>query len=375
MGYKILMTLNGLDIGGAETHVAELALELHRRGYEVLLASNGGSYVSELEAAGLRHFQVPMNRRSLGAMCESRKRLIRIVEEEHPDIVHAHARIPGYLCGQLQKEYQFPFVATAHWVFQTGFILNRLTNWGEHTLAVSEDIKAYLMENYGIPENRITVTVNGIDTHKFSPETDGAAAAQELGLDPGRPILGTVSRLDPDRSMVAGQLIELAPRLAEEIPGLQILIVGGGGDYAALSERAEAQNRAIGSACICMTGPRTDIHRMNALCDGFVGVSRAALEAMSSAKPVILAGNEGYEGIFTPDGYETAKASNFCCRNAPLPEDEVLFRDIVTLLRMDAEARSRLGVFGREVILRDYSVSRMADDCEQVYRRFLSGNS
>lgn len=362
------MALNGLDIGGAETHVTELSLELQRRGHRVLLASNGGSYVQELEAMGLRHFQVPMNSRSFEAMNTSRKRLRRIVEEERPDIVHAHARIPGYLCGQLQKKYHFPFVTTAHWVFHTNFVLNRVTNWGSYTLAVSEDIKTYLMKNYGIPDSRITVTVNGIDTRRFSPDADGSAAARELGLDPGRPILGTVSRLDPDRSLAAGQLIALAPRLAEAIPGLQLLIVGGGQDFAALSARAAEQNRAIGSACIHMTGPRTDICRLNALCDVFVGVSRAALEAMSMEKPVILAGNEGYEGIFSPDGYEAAKASNFCCRSAPPTEEEVLFRDIAALFQMEEAERRKLGAFGRSVVLKDYSVARMADDCEAVYR-------
>ena len=43
--YKILMTTMGLDIGGAETHIVELAKELTKRGYDVSVASNGGVYV------------------------------------------------------------------------------------------------------------------------------------------------------------------------------------------------------------------------------------------------------------------------------------------------------------------------------------------
>ena len=31
MKYKILMTLMGLNIGGAETHVVELSKELHKK--------------------------------------------------------------------------------------------------------------------------------------------------------------------------------------------------------------------------------------------------------------------------------------------------------------------------------------------------------
>ncbi|MCD8143978.1 MAG: glycosyltransferase family 4 protein [Oscillospiraceae bacterium] len=371
MGYKVLMALNRLDIGGAETHVAELSLELQRRGWEVILASNGGAYVPKLEAAGMRHFQVPMSRRSWGDIHASQKQMEQIIREEKPDIVHAHARIPGYVCGRVQSKLDFPFVTTAHWVFHTNFLLNRITNWGQRTIAVSEDIKSYLIENYGVPAEHITVTINGIDTSTFSPETSAEPLAQELGLDLSRPVLGTVSRLDPDRSQAAKLLLELAPRLAHEIPGIQLLVVGGGGDYPEMQRKADELNRAAGKPYVYMTGPRTDIKRAVAACDGFVGVSRAALEAMSAAKPVILAGNEGYQGIFTADKLEEARGSNFCCREAPAMEQETLCRDVLALLRMSDGERRALGDFGRQVIQAEYSVSRMADDCERVYRSVL----
>ena len=51
---KILMVLMGLEIGGAETHVVELSLTLQKRGWEVLVASNGGVYEKTLEEHGIR---------------------------------------------------------------------------------------------------------------------------------------------------------------------------------------------------------------------------------------------------------------------------------------------------------------------------------
>ena len=45
---KILMTLMGLEIGGAETHVVELSKELRARGYDIVVASSGGVYEREL---------------------------------------------------------------------------------------------------------------------------------------------------------------------------------------------------------------------------------------------------------------------------------------------------------------------------------------
>lgn len=57
---KILMATMGLDIGGAETHIVELAKELKAEGHDIVVASNGGVYVPEIVAAGIRHYQVPM---------------------------------------------------------------------------------------------------------------------------------------------------------------------------------------------------------------------------------------------------------------------------------------------------------------------------
>ncbi len=105
---KILMATMGLDIGGAETHIVELAKELKAEGHDIVVASNGGVYVPEIVAAGIRHYQVPMHRRDAGCMLRSRKLLKEIIRTERPDVVHAHARIPAFLCGTLQHRMKFP---------------------------------------------------------------------------------------------------------------------------------------------------------------------------------------------------------------------------------------------------------------------------
>ena len=61
---KILMATMGLGIGGAETHIVELSKELTHQGHQVVIVSNGGVYVPEVEAAGIRHYEAPLNRRS-----------------------------------------------------------------------------------------------------------------------------------------------------------------------------------------------------------------------------------------------------------------------------------------------------------------------
>ena len=199
-------------------------------------------------------------------------------------MVHSHARIPSFLCGLLHKKMNFAFVTSCHGVYQVSRTLKLLSNWGEHTLAVSEDIRNYLMKQYGLPEERITVTINGIDTKKFSPAVSGAELRAELGLGDG-PVIGHVSRLDQTSSHTARQLIALAPRLSRAFPGVRLLIVGGGDAYKELSAQAREVNRTLGRDCLVLTGPRTDVNRIAAACDLFVGVSRAALEAMAAGRP------------------------------------------------------------------------------------------
>ena len=137
-GKRILMTLTRFDIGGAETHVLELSLELKRMGYYVVVASNGGVYEKNLHEAGIKHYRVPMHSKRPFEVKKSLKLLSDIIKNEKIEIVHAHGRIPAFLCGVLKKRMAFTFVTTAHWVFDTSLGLKYITNWGEKVIAVSE---------------------------------------------------------------------------------------------------------------------------------------------------------------------------------------------------------------------------------------------
>lgn len=365
----ILMATMGMDIGGAETHIVELSKELNRRGYRVIVASNGGVYVPELEQAGIECVSVPMNRRSPWPMLQSLVKMRRLIKKERPDVVHAHARIPGFLCGILHKFMHFPFVTTAHWVFDTGGILGKLTNWGERTIAVSDDIKAYLWDNYGIPGEHVTVTINGIDTEKFSPAVSGAGVRRELNIPPDAVCVSSVSRLDDSRAFAARCLIDIAPQLAQRFPGLHLLIAGGGDVYDELKAKADAVNAQVGYEMLHLPGARTDINEIVAAGDVFVGVSRAALEAMAGGKAVIIAGNEGYHGIFGPEKLDEAMLGNFCCRGLPACTPEGLLADLTELLQSGPAAWAAQGAYNRQVIFDHYSVARMAEDALTAYRQ------
>ena len=327
-GLNVMLSLMQLDIGGAETHVVELAKELKRMGFNPIITSNGGVYVKELEEAGIKHYRVPLQNKNPFNMIKSVRLLKKIITDEKIDLVHSHARIPSFILGKLHKFMKFPFVTSALWVFTTKYGLKYITDWGEKTVAVSEDIKTYLMDNYKIPESNIRVTINGIDTEKFSPDTDVSDIRKEFDINEDDTVIVYVSRMDESRSLVAKHLISVAEEIDKFTDKLKIVIVGDGDDFANVSAMTEKVNKKIGRKCISLAGARTDINKFAALADLFVGVSRAALEAMAACKPVIIAGNEGYIGLFEEDKLGVGIDTNFCCRGCVESSPEILLHDI-----------------------------------------------
>ena len=373
-GLRILIATMQLGIGGAETHIVELSKELHRQGCNVIVASNGGDYVKELEEVGIKHYRVPLQNKNPLNMAKAAKLLKKIIISENIDIVHSHARIPSFILGRLHKSMGFPFVTTAHWVFNTGYGLKYITDWGEKTVAVSEDIKKYLMDNYKIPSGDIRVTINGIDTDKFSAETECDGIKAELGIKENDTVITYISRLDESRSLAAKQLIEVVPDLDKKIPNLKVIIVGGGDDFSKVTEMTKKANAKTGREAIVLTGPRTDINKLIAPCELFIGVSRSALEAMAAQKPVIIAGNEGYIGLFDETKLDVGIDTNFCCRGCEMSSPELIKRDILKYFSMDKSEQDKIGKYGRDLIKREYSVGRMAEDTLKVYGWALEKN-
>ncbi len=364
---KVLMATMKLDIGGAETHIVELSKALKRRGIDVYVASSGGAYEKELIDAGITHIYVPMSAKKPSDVMTSYKTLKNLILKEKFDVVHGHARIPCFILSLIRKSVNFRFVTTAHWVFSLRFPYKYISKWGDRSLAVSEDIKKYLIDNYGIKPGNIRVTINGIDTGKFSKHTDYSDAAAEFDLKPDKRRIVYVSRMDTDRSLAAHMLISVAEKLDEEIDNLEILIVGGGNDFENMKSAAENVNTKLGKKLIKYTGSRTDINKLVASGEIFVGVSRAALEAMAAEKPCIIAGNEGYIGIFGEDKLGVSIDTNFCCRGCAPTEPNKLFDDIVTLMKMSDAEREAIGSYSKQIIERYYSIETMADDAMKMY--------
>ena len=385
---KILICTDAMGYGGAETHILSLAGELTKSGHRVTVAAPRGALANALPA-GVKFVPLPPFRRTPWGLLRSRRRLAKLAHSGF-DIIHAHARLPALLLRVAARRNHIPLVVTAHAMFRMTPLLARLSVWGERTIAVSQDIKQMLADRCGLWPDHISVISNGIDTTRFCPRPSTTMAEisaelctvtptetenfpQNVPQATGFPHIIFVSRLDHDCSSAASALCRLAGRLRGEFSGATITIVGGGDRYTELASLAELMNTVCGDRVVRMTGARGDIESLLRQADIFVGVSRAAMEAAACGLPVILAGDEGYGGIFAPDESESiADSTNLCARAAPKTDtkalSELLFADICRLARLDVEQRKKLGLAGREFIIRHHSASAAAEKTLEVYR-------
>ena len=353
---KILMLLMGLEIGGAETHVVELSKELTRMGHKITVASAGGVYENEITDFGISHIRLPLDSKTPFSLLKSYFCLKKLIKKENFDIVHAHARIPAFICGKLARRMGFKFITTAHFDFKVTPFFKRTSEWGEYQLAVSQDLKNYLVKNYDANPDNISVTINGIDTEKFNASRNVDKLINELGLNSDAKRVLYVGRIDEEVAEAALLLAENAHKIAKRVPGTQIIIVGGGSAFDKLSVLADKSNILAGYNCVTLTGPRTDIADFTALCDVFVGVSRAALEAMAAKRPTVLAGAQGYMGVFSEEKLERAISNNFTCRGEAKTTGELIVNDVCKLLESDKDTLDSIGEYNHSVVKEYYSV-------------------
>ena len=320
---KILILTDHMDIGGAETHIAQLAQTLLSCDQEVIIASSGGKTADRLEKIGIQQIRLPLGTHSPVKWLLLRHKIRALIKHEGIEVAHAHARVPALLIHGVRR-LGCAEIVTAHAKFKAGPLRRLLSRWGEKSIAVSEDLRTYLHNVYQIPMQRIVVIPNGIDLAHFHK------SGKESAQDTFRILFA--SRLDEDCSLGAELLCEIAPLLAKQIRGLHITIVGGGNKMPEIAERASKINHALGFCCVSLVGRVEDIAPLLREQDVFIGVSRAALEAAASSCSVILCGNEGYGGILTVDTFFDASLSNFCARGKDKPCADRLLADILTLV-------------------------------------------
>lgn len=191
---KILLLIDSMETGGAETHLELLARELADMGHGVTVASAGGQLCKQLAVRkGINCITLPPFAdkinfytfvRFLCRLRRVRKVLLEILTDWKPDVVHAHTRRTAFIAKNICKRYGIPLVVTAHARFSMKFPKKLLSSWGDTTVAVSSDIKNHLVLN-GVPQEKITVIRNGVavtEKNPFTPNGIGGGKNEENSI-------------------------------------------------------------------------------------------------------------------------------------------------------------------------------------------------
>ncbi len=214
-----------------------------------------------------------------------------------------------------------------------------------------------LLQEHGVPPERITVIHNGTDPDFFHP-MDAQDLRDELGLDHQKVVL-TISRLVRRKGI--DTVLRALPQVAHQIPGVRYLIGGSGPDR----DRLEALSRELhlsDRVQFLGTIPNEDLHRYYNACDVFVmpscedrphveGFGIAFLEANACGKPVIGAWSGGI-----PDAVRHGETGLLV-----EPDDEAELAAAMLRLLRDAPLAARLGRNGRQRVRDEASWDHVAD--------------
>lgn len=365
MGKHIALLCMSLNIGGAETHIYELAKALTAQGHTVTVFSNGGVYADALQQEGIRHIKTPLHTKTASSLLTSYRILKQEFKTNRPSVVHSHTRISNFIGGMVCRKLHLPMVTTVHFNFRCNFFFRRFSDWGQRALAVSEDLKTYLVKNYQYNPAHVALTVNGIDMERFKKQ-DASAFRASLGIAPEEKMILMVSRLDKEASIHVSRFLDIAPKVFKRVPDSRLVIVGNGKLYRDFERRAEEINRALGKEFILMQGAKTNIEEYTAAADLFVGISRSALEAMASKVPTVLLGNLGYLGLYSDAIQKECIETNLTCRGYPYPKEEALI-DLVCgcLTGKDLSTETEEGY---RLVQNHFSIHIMADSALAQYQ-------
>jgi glycosyltransferase involved in cell wall biosynthesis len=222
---RVLQVCSAEGLGGGEAHVADLVTSLVARGVAVDLAVRPSSALSELVAdrvPGLTWHELPMrNALDIG----SAKALGRIVEERAIDVVHAHvARDYPLAAVACRAAPRARLVMTRHhYLPLKGNPVYRRLLASATIIAVSDSVRATVIESLGVEAERVVTIPNWIDLARYGGARDRALERRRAGIT-RRVAVALVGQLTP----LKGQedFLHAAAAVSAERPDVEFLIVG-----------------------------------------------------------------------------------------------------------------------------------------------------
>jgi len=370
LSMKILHVTSHLNIGGVTSYVLALTKACIERGHRVIIAAGGGETQQQLSALGAAHWPVPLHTsvEFSPQVFAATRRLSRQLAQESVDLLHAHTRVGQVVADRLSQRHHVPYLTTWHGFFRQNLGRRLWPCIGDAAIAISEPVRQHLLNDFHVSPQRVHLIPHGIDTTAFETPVDPAMQQQlraQLGLSGTGPVVGTMARLVASKGV--DHLIRSFVQVRAALPETHLLIIGDGQARSSL-ERLVAACGLDGSVHFSGTLPQTRVAL--SLMSVFVflpaeqeGFGLSLLEAIASGRPVVAV-RRGGGSTWVLDQEHIGLTVE--------PDDPaVLAQAIVRWLR-DGEAACRAAGAARAIVKEHYSLSRMIDGVEAIYRALVT---
>jgi glycosyltransferase involved in cell wall biosynthesis len=366
---KIVQVLTRGDVlGGAQTHVRELSLELRRLGHEVTVITGApGIFTDQLRRAGIPWLEARSLVRPLRPHLDvaALVQLWCALRELKPDLVCAHTAKAGSLGRAAARLHHLPSVFTPHgWSMldRTSMRPNPLYCWAESLAArlgtriinVCEFERQYAQQLGVCPAATLEVVLNGI------AET---AQVRLRPIDAQPPVMVMVARFASQKDHRT--LIQALSGLL----GLEwsLLLVGAGD----LEARVAAQIEAAGlSNRVRILPAETNVDRLLmeaqifVLSTHFEALPISILEAMRAGLPVVATDVGGIQESVRDE--ETGLLARHGDVNG--------LRHALARMISEPDLRVTFGSAGRRLWSKQFTAGAMAARTVEVYQRALTVN-
>jgi glycosyltransferase involved in cell wall biosynthesis len=298
----IAQALAALTIGGSELVAVEISEHLIAQGNQASMIGAGGPLSGRVAAAGINHVDWDIGRKQLATL-RYIKRLTNWLREQKVTVLHAHSRLPAWICWRalkrLDPKKRPAFITTMHGHHSVNPYSAIMTR-GDLVLAVSDHIRNYTLQNYpGVNPKKVITLHGGINRdefwHKYQPDQGWTTSVFERFPElAGKKLLSLPGRLT--RWKGHREFIRLLALLKSRVADIQGVIIGGcrpGSAYKnKLIELAEQEGV---SRQITFTGETAEMREWLAISDIVYNLSsnppealgRTVLEALSLGRPVL----------------------------------------------------------------------------------------
>lgn len=257
------------------------------------------------------------------------------------------------------------FLVSFNWFlrfFEVGMIKR-----ASRVIAVSDFTKMELKKYYNIPENRIRVIHNGVDTRKFQPAEDKRKIKAELGLNPDDIAILSVGRLYARKGLFT--LIEAMPQVIKRFRNARFVISGKGQSDEMAKLNAHAEQLGVKDNII-FTGyyPDKKLPKLYQAADVFAFSTFyehhpfAVLEALATGLPVVTTTVGGIA--------ETIQSGKNGLLVEPFKSKQ--FSDAILYLLEHPVEAAEMGAKARQTIVNEYDWSIVVKQAMKVYDEALS---